>query len=360
LGVKIVAGQNRFIKLGFRQGGIPGYGLRRVLVSADGSRKQELKAGEYKSIATDRVIQVPGPEEEVNVIREVYRDFLENKKTIPQIARELNARAIKHVGCGPWTYATIHTLLTHPKYAGFNVRGRTTARLHTRVVQVAESEWNLVPGAFEPVIDPAVFTKVRALLDARTVSKSNEELLEALKKVLRENGRLTSELVDKSPDLPSTTTFSRRFGSLRGAYELIGYDCGGIKRTERYWRLKALRETLMSEIIRLASEPVSTEKRRGSWRSRLRLRGGCLVAVLMCPCVPVWKESVRWLLDPKNENRTTVLIARATRENDALKDAFILRRVPGRTRLKDNDPRLRRGVQLRDLSRFCSVVRSLK
>jgi hypothetical protein len=156
-------------------------------------------------------------------------------------------------------------------------------------------------------------------------------------------------------------TLARRFGGLRQAYQLIGYERGfGMNRYERYWQLKALREKLLSEIIRLAPEKVSLEKRVGCWRSRLRLRGGRLVAVLLCPCIPVWKESVRWRLDPsKNESRLTGLIARATRENDAIKDVFVLQRVPGRINFKENDARLRQGVQLRDLSRFCSVVRSL-
>ena len=36
LGVKVLAGQKRLALLGFKQGGMPGYGLRRLLVSSDG------------------------------------------------------------------------------------------------------------------------------------------------------------------------------------------------------------------------------------------------------------------------------------------------------------------------------------
>jgi hypothetical protein len=59
LGVKVLAGQKRLAGLGFKQGGIPGYGLRRMLISADRSPKQQLATGERKSIATDRVILFP-------------------------------------------------------------------------------------------------------------------------------------------------------------------------------------------------------------------------------------------------------------------------------------------------------------
>src|ERR1700722_15028667 len=61
LGVRVIAGQKRLAALGFKQGGSPGYGFRRLLVSDDRSPKQLLSQGEMKSISTDRVILVPGP-----------------------------------------------------------------------------------------------------------------------------------------------------------------------------------------------------------------------------------------------------------------------------------------------------------
>jgi DNA invertase Pin-like site-specific DNA recombinase len=60
LGVKVIAGQKRLAGLGFKQGGIPGYGFRRLSVSGNGTPKQLLADGELKSIATDRVVLVPG------------------------------------------------------------------------------------------------------------------------------------------------------------------------------------------------------------------------------------------------------------------------------------------------------------
>src|SRR5258708_26131726 len=42
LGVKVIAGQKRLAALGFKQGGIPGYGFRRLLVSENRSPKKLL------------------------------------------------------------------------------------------------------------------------------------------------------------------------------------------------------------------------------------------------------------------------------------------------------------------------------
>src|SRR5712671_1914509 len=65
LSVKVFAGQCRLIELGFRQGGPPGYGLRRRLIDQSGEPKGDLVRGEQKSIQTDRIVLVPGPSEEV-------------------------------------------------------------------------------------------------------------------------------------------------------------------------------------------------------------------------------------------------------------------------------------------------------
>jgi len=59
LSTKVFAGQCRLIELGFRQGGSPGYGLRRQLIDQLGAAKSALARGEQKSLQTDRVVLVP-------------------------------------------------------------------------------------------------------------------------------------------------------------------------------------------------------------------------------------------------------------------------------------------------------------
>jgi hypothetical protein len=56
----VFAGQCRLIGLGYRQGGAPGFGLRRMLVDERGQHKGILARGEHKSIATDRIVLVRG------------------------------------------------------------------------------------------------------------------------------------------------------------------------------------------------------------------------------------------------------------------------------------------------------------
>ena len=61
LSTKVFAGQCRLIMLGYRQGGMAGYGLRRMRIDQTGRHLGVLCPGEYKSLQTDRVILVPGP-----------------------------------------------------------------------------------------------------------------------------------------------------------------------------------------------------------------------------------------------------------------------------------------------------------
>src|SRR5271170_6261549 len=118
LSVKVFAGQCRLIELGFRQGGPAGYGLRRQLVDRDRNPKEILPRGVHKSIQTDRVILVPGPEAEIAVVKEVYDRFTRDRRTEREIAQWLNASGVLTDLGRPWTHSTVHQLLTNPKYAG--------------------------------------------------------------------------------------------------------------------------------------------------------------------------------------------------------------------------------------------------
>src|SRR3954453_20291786 len=86
LSTKVFAGQCRLITLGYRQGGTPGYGLRRQLLDQHGQPKAILATGERKSFQMDRVILTPGPEVEVATVRRIYQLFTVAKHTEAQIA----------------------------------------------------------------------------------------------------------------------------------------------------------------------------------------------------------------------------------------------------------------------------------
>src|SRR5579872_7042976 len=364
LGVKVLAGQKRLALLGFKQGGMPGYGLRRLLVSSDGGPKQHLAFGERKSIATDRVILVPGSAQEVRVIRDIYRMLIYEGLPIYAIARELNRRGVLYQAGARWTHHAVADVLTQPKYAGFHVYGRTTSRLYTPTVRLPKSDWLVSPRAFEPVVDYPTFLEAQRILQNRTINKSDEQLLESLRALLARKGRLSLSLVKESQDVPSPSTYRHRFGSLRKAYELIGYgraDKFGSIDLRR--RTQALREELVARIAALFPGDVSIVRRGGRWRSRLRLRNGLMVSVLVARSIRVWEETVRWQINPvRHERRCVTLLARLNEGNRSFLDFHVFPNIDRlrRFHVRLEDGWLQLGMPVGDLLHFCAVVAEVR
>ena len=364
LGVKILAGQKRLAHLGFKQGGSPGYGLRRMLVSPAGLKKQLLASGERKGIATDRVILVPGPAHEVQCVREIYRIFLRAKRPVYAIARELNRKGIRYTGDSKWSYQGVYTILTHPKYAGCHVFCRTSCRLYTPTVKLPKSEWVLMPGAFEPIIDVETFGEAQKILEERTINKTDAQLLDSLRALFASERRLSLKLIQNAADVPSPSTYRNRFGGLRRAYNLIGYgkpDQFGPIDLRR--RTIALRDQLVSEIVATNPNEISIIKRGGRWRSRLRVSNGPIVSLLVVRSVRAWKETLRWQVNPiRCESKFITLLARLDEGNHSFLDFHILPRIDRRRRfrLSLKDTWLNQGKRLSDLSRFYEVVKQVR
>ena len=361
LGVKVFAGLKRLAGLGFKQGGKPGYGLSRMLVSAEGKPKHQLAPGEHKSIATDRVILVPGPVEEVACVTEIYRMFIEERRTVHGVAQELNRRKTKYVGDSKWDQTAVLKILSHPKYAGYNVFGRTSQKLGTSSVRVPESEWVCTPNSFASLVDETTFQQAQRLLSGRTIKKSNEQLLDALRSLRARQGRLSLQLIKQSPETPSPSTYRARFGSLRRAYELIGYgrpeDFGNIDLRRR---TQALREELIDKIQTAFPTDVTVVRQRGRWRSRLRLKSGQMVSVMVSRSIGTRGKRFIWQVDPViHEHRWVTLIAFLNMKNEGIHEMLVfptLGRMK-RFRVAADHPWMRRGERLEVLSDFLEVLR---
>ena len=66
-------------------------------------------------------------------------------------------------------------------------------------------------------------TRVRPPRTVQGRKLSNEALLDLLRDLLGRRGRLSSNIIDAETGIPCAMTVANRFGSLRRAYELIGY-----------------------------------------------------------------------------------------------------------------------------------------
>ena len=221
LSVKVFAGQKRLIELGFRQGGPSGFGLRRQLVDDRGECKGILQRRQHKSIQTDRVILVPGPQEEAEIVVWIYRDFVERRLNEVAIADNLNKRGIQTDLGRPWTRGTVHQILINEKYIGNNVWNRGSFKLKQCRVRNDPQSWVRADNAFQPIVDRMLYDAAQAIIDARSQRMTDEEMLVCLRQLLLANGALSGLLIDETDRCPSSGAFQRRFGSLIRAYRLL-------------------------------------------------------------------------------------------------------------------------------------------
>ncbi len=248
LGTKVFRGQARLAALGYKQGGTPQLGLRRMLLDLQGNPVKILKKGERKHLITERVVLVLGPAGERRCVRRIFESFLEGTPT-RLLARELRRN---HRYGRNWTTSSVLNLLRNPQYIGDYVYNRTSTRLKTCRIVNPREQLVIKAGALQPIIPIDLFNRVQAKLDDFAVNLSNEELLRRLKLLWDEKGYLTARFINESADVPSASMYRRRFHTLAEALRLIGFPLTGgegiskrkVLATVRRKAWRALKESL--------------------------------------------------------------------------------------------------------------------
>ena len=221
LSVKIFAGQARLVEKGFRQGGPPGYGLRRMLTSPTGVQRGIMEDGEQKHLHTDRTVLVPGPKHEVDAVRRMFELCAEGRGPL-QVARIINAEGVRTKAGKSWTYPSMRAVLINEKYAGTNVFNRISSRLGVPRTHNPPDRWIRKEQAFEPVISHELFQRAQRALVECARSPSDQVLLDRLRALLRQHGTLSRRVIDSGGGF-TAGGYSNRFRSLYNAYALIGY-----------------------------------------------------------------------------------------------------------------------------------------
>lgn len=220
----VLEAQRRGASGGYWQGGPVGYGLRRCVVDREGRLGTVLQRGEQKAVHGHRVVLVPGPEEEVAVVRRIYRLFLEEGVSRTELVRLLNREGVPYGDGRPWSFQRVINILTNPLYCGDQVFGRRAYTLGASPIPKAKDEWVTARDAVAPSVSRAVQAKAAAIIAARMVMLDDKAMLERLAALLKKNGRLSADLIDAAAMVPCAATYRNRFGSLHTAYQAIGYD----------------------------------------------------------------------------------------------------------------------------------------
>jgi len=136
LAQKIITSQLALAKAGFSTGGRPPYGFRRWLVRGDGAPVRQLLDGEYVKMSAHHVVWLPGPDEELAVIRRI----LTMLETMPasRVAARLTAEGVptpdagrtrvdggvRHRTSGAWNQPTITNIARNPLLRAVMAYGR--------------------------------------------------------------------------------------------------------------------------------------------------------------------------------------------------------------------------------------------
>ncbi len=322
---KVFAGQCRLIRLGFRQGGMAGYGLRRMRIDQHREPQGVLERGQYKSLQTDRVILVPGPDEEAETVRWMYRQFVEGGRLEGEIAALLNEKGIVTDLGRPWTRGTVHQVLTNEKYIGHNVYNRHSFKLKQTHRNNPQEEWVRADNVFEPIVDQSLFFTAQGMIRERNRRFSDDEMLDRLRRLLEEKGFLSGLVIDETDNMPSSGTYAARFGSLVRAYSLVGFT------PDRDYRYIEINRALRRKHASIVDATIAEIEKLGGAVSRepgsdlLTVNGEFTASIVLSRCRRTKAGSKRWKirLDAGLAPDLTVAV-RMDGANEAAHDYYLL------------------------------------
>lgn len=328
LSEKVFIGQANLIKLGYHQGGMAGYGLRRLLVDENGIAKEILGFRKRKSIQTDRVILIPGPKNEIKIVNSIYDLFIDDNMPEFIIAERLNEQNIPAENGTLWTRAKIHQILTNEKYIGNNIYNKTSSKLKSRLVKNPKNEWVRCDKAYKPIISKKKYNKAQEIIQLRSVHLTNEELLEKLKQKLESNRKLSGFIIDEDDTGPSSSVYRTRFGGLLRAYTLIGYKP---EHDYSYIQINEALRSFYSGIIEdfkgeiLKSNCYIDEYK---YAPMLYINDEFLISVLITKCTHMKSGKLRWKVRFDNSQKADItIVIRMDSQNISPLDFYIIPKI---------------------------------
>ncbi len=365
LSVKVRTGQLRLAKLGYKLGGRAPYGLRRQLLNKEGKPKQLLEFGERKSLMDERVTFVPGPSEEVSVIRRIFREFADERRSVNAIAAHLNEEGIPYALGARWKGNTLRIMLQDIHYIGMHVWGRTTALLASPVRRLPVSDWIVYPHAFEAIISQALFLRAQEVFANMTNRLSNDDLLDRLRRVYKQHGKLSSRIIDQSRLCPGLTTYSKRFGGLLNVYTRLGYEASE-QRAYSSLRQKGcmLRMSFVSSVFEVFPNQFREVRKNKRFRPLLRYRKtGLLISVTFARrCNRC--SGRNWIIEtPRADRKRTTILVLLDVRGSAIESVWVLPKLPvtyRHVRVRETENFLASGLKVENVSDLLEAIQAVR
>ncbi|GAB3758726.1 hypothetical protein GCM10028796_04830 [Ramlibacter monticola] len=241
LGIKVRAGQDRAIDLGFHMGNLPAIGLRRMAVAKDPGRTRVLQTGERKAGPSEHIKWIPGPPSEVALVQRIFQLYGYTSMHMPDIVNLLNSEGIRSKDGQPFTETMVRHILDCESFIGNFVWSKRCEGNQRRRTET-DPMFRRTIGTIEPIIDRETWDRVQTKrFWKKGVFRSKPQLLAHLRAALLENPSVT---VKELPSLAcgARTTFTKLFGSMEAAFRLAGRDYAAVharrvQRQLRGWRV---------------------------------------------------------------------------------------------------------------------------
>jgi DNA invertase Pin-like site-specific DNA recombinase len=245
LSTKVFNGQCNLARRGYSQGGPAPYGLANLVVRDDGKPLRRV-ARRKKRLDGYHVELTPGPKTEVQTLREIFRRYVRLGETTGQIAAYLNSRSIPTRFGRQWRSYYIGNMFLEEKYIGTAVYNRVCTKLQGRARLNHAAEWISKPNAFPAVIRPSIFEKARKRRLEEMRYKTDEEILEKLRRYTSKHGRVTHAAMQKSGNGNLSYQCVRRFGSLLKACDLIEHRWTS---QSAYWQARMRKRVIREDVV---------------------------------------------------------------------------------------------------------------
>jgi len=361
LSVKVHTGQSRIASLGYRVGGPLTFGLRRELVDENHRSKGRLVKGDRKSLQTDRVRLQPGSDDEAVTVRRIFHQFVVERKSDAEIARQLNRANVFNPSGRPWTSGMIHTILKNENYVGNIVYNRTSRRLGQKRVKNPEHLWIRSVAAIAPIVDQGLFARAQKIMAERYIDIPEDQMLLRLRVTLARRGKLSTSIIDNTAGMPTSTSYVKHFGSLRNAYALVGYkasrNCDWIDARSLWFDVLAMHATKVAEALHM--ERVGADVNSIG----LTVNGICKVSFLIARQLPKRKAnySAQWRVYRKQNPSGLLIVLRLDETNQAIEDYLLLpakRRTELDLRLSKMSLARHNAVRAKDVSELVREVKA--
>ena len=157
LSEKVFYGCVKVSEQGYSAGGLPAYGMSRLLLDANKKPIKKLKKGEWKSISNERVTFTPSDDDTTEAVREMFRLLVEHWESPQSIADILNERGIPTAQGKEWKSSGVHRVLTNEVYTGTRIYNKTWGRLKQKHRLNPRKEWVIQRDAFPHVVTTELF-----------------------------------------------------------------------------------------------------------------------------------------------------------------------------------------------------------